>query len=309
MSASELASPPPKRPVWLPDDEYPFPDRTIEIDGCRLHYLDEGAGPAILMLHGNPFWSFCYRKIVLRLRSRFRCIAPDYPGFGLSTAPPSYDFRPATHARIIQQLVERLELRNWTLMGNDWGGPIGLWVAGQRPKQVRALVIGNSWAWPLTGQDRRLRRYSELFRSPVGELLAKRLNVFIRVLVARGMGGPPPTQRALAAYAGPFPTPESRQPILTFAREVTLSGAWLAEVERGLAGLRETPTLITWGEKDPAFGPGERTRFAQLLPHHRDIGIPGAGHNLHEDAPTEVADAILAWWRDMVDERTGRPAR
>ena len=198
------------RPAWVSDEEYPFESRYLTINNCCVHYIDEGAGPSILMLSGNPFWSFVYRRIVLGLRETFRCIAPDYLGFGLSVAPLGYDFRPATHARVIETFVERQRLSGWTLMANDWGGPIGLWVAGRHPDQVRSLVLGNTWAWPAEHRDRALRMFSTVVGGPLGDLLVKRLNIFLNVFVARGMGGRRPSSGALRAYKGPFPTSASR---------------------------------------------------------------------------------------------------
>src|SRR5262245_47334399 len=129
------------KPSWIHDQNYPFQGRSMEIDGCLVHYLDEGSGPVLLMLHGNPFWSFAYRDIILRLRDCFRCLAPDFPGFGLSSAAKGYDFRPISQARVIDELLTRLDIREWTLLCNDWGGPIGLSVAGRQADRVKALVI------------------------------------------------------------------------------------------------------------------------------------------------------------------------
>jgi haloalkane dehalogenase len=232
------------RPEWVPGEEYPFEARYLTINNCRVHYIDEGAGPSTLMLSGNPFWSFVYRRIVLGLRETFRCIAPDYPGFGLSVAPLGYDFRPATHARVIEEFVAQLRLSRWTLMANDWGGPIGLWIAGRHPDQIRSLVLGNTWACPVGHRDRALRMFSAVVGGPPRRSPGQALEHFLNVLVARGMGGRRPSRRALRANKGPFPTSASRQPIRVFPREITASAAWLREVERGLSALRDKPLLV-----------------------------------------------------------------
>ncbi|MDJ0707045.1 MAG: alpha/beta fold hydrolase [Leptolyngbyaceae cyanobacterium MO_188.B28] len=132
---------------------FPFESRFLEtISGATVHYVDEGEGPTILMLHGNPTWSFLYRKMILKLRGRFRCIALDYPGFGLSTAPPDYDFYPDSHSQALREVIEKLGLTNFLLVMQDWCGPIGLAAAEQFPERVRGLILGNTWAWPLKGQ-------------------------------------------------------------------------------------------------------------------------------------------------------------
>jgi haloalkane dehalogenase len=138
-----------ERPSWLSPDLYPFDGHVAELDAARVHYVDEGSGPPLLLLHGNPTWSFLYRDVVKGLRDRYRCIAPDYPGFGLSgPAAGGYGYTPAEHAAVIEQLVMRLELRDVTLMAQDWGGPIGFAVATRHPDRFAAFVIGNTWAWP-----------------------------------------------------------------------------------------------------------------------------------------------------------------
>src|SRR4051812_12844652 len=113
-----------QRPAWLDKGLYPFEDRYADIGDCRVHYIDEGSGPLLLMLHGNPTWSFLYRDLVKGLRDRFRCLAVDYPGFGLSTAPEGYGFTPAEHAAVVERLVLELDLRDVTPVVQDWGGPI-----------------------------------------------------------------------------------------------------------------------------------------------------------------------------------------
>jgi haloalkane dehalogenase len=125
----------------LGSDLYPFASHFEDINGSRVHYLDEGAGPPLILLHGNPTWSFLYRDVIAGLRDRYRCVAIDYPGFGLSHAPPGYGYTPAEHA---VALIVRLDLRGATLMVQDWGGPIGFAVATRHPDRFSAFVIGNT---------------------------------------------------------------------------------------------------------------------------------------------------------------------
>ena len=143
MTASDPAAQQPAKPAWIPETLYPFESRFAQIEGARLHYVDEGSGPALLLLHGNPTWSFLYREIIKGLSDRFRCIAIDYPGFGLSRAAPGYGFTPAEHARIVEQLVLRLELKDVTMMVQDWGGPIGGYLILRRNFFVEKILPGN----------------------------------------------------------------------------------------------------------------------------------------------------------------------
>src|SRR3954452_13171659 len=112
------------RPDWIPEDLYPFESRLAEIDGARVHYVDEGSGPTLLLLHGNPTWSLLYRDVIKGLRDRFKDVALDYPGVGRATAPAGYGYTPAEHSRVVERFVPTLDLRDVTMMVQDWGGPI-----------------------------------------------------------------------------------------------------------------------------------------------------------------------------------------
>lgn len=294
QSASAASLPP-----WVPTDLYPFATRRIEVDGHDLHYVDEGSGPTLLLMHGNPTWSFLYRGIILALRDRFRCVALDYPGFGLSTAAAGYDFLPVSHARVVQAFVERLELSDYAVMVQDWGGPIGLWVAGQAPERVRALVIGNTWAWPVNG-NKHFERFSGLMGGRLGRVAITRLNAFVNLMIPTGVRRKRLPRKVMTAYRRPFPTRESRLPTYLFPREIIGSRSFLAEVEAGLAGLSSKPALITWGDRDVAFRAPERERFERTFPEHRTVMLQGAGHYIQEDAGEEIARAIADWWGDVV---------
>ena len=132
-------------PPFTPDRRlFPFESKWFDSSVGKVHYVDEGQGDPILFLHGNPTWSFLYRGIIIRLKKHFRCIAVDYPGFGLSEAPNSYDYTPAAHAGVVDELVKHLALDNLTIMGQDWGGPIGMRVALDNLTKLRSLVMGNT---------------------------------------------------------------------------------------------------------------------------------------------------------------------
>ena len=166
------------RPSWVPADLYPFASHFEDINGSRVHYLDEGAGPPLILLHGNPTWSFLYRDVIAGLRDRYRCIAVDYPGFGLSRAAPGYGYTPAEHAQAVEDLIVRLDLRGATLMMQDWGGPIGFAVATRHPDRFSAFVLGNTWAWPKAisvhhGMFSRLQAVGSAAGDPATQLLRR----------------------------------------------------------------------------------------------------------------------------------------
>ncbi len=282
------------RPAWFPEDLFPFESHAVELDGCRVHYIDEGTGPVLLLLHGNPTWSFLYRDIVKDLKDRFRCIAPDHPGFGLSQAALGYGFTPAEHARVLEQFVLALDLSDVTMMCQDWGGPIGLGVAGRHPGRFRALVVGNTWAWPVNG-DLHFEGFSRLMGGPVGKFTIFNFNAFVNLLIPAGVRRRKVPDEIMNAYRNPFPTKKSRRPTYVFPRSILHSREYLAEVEQGLPKITGLPTLILWGDRDIAFRGKERKRFEQLFPDHRTVILKGAGHFIQEDAAAEIADNIASW--------------
>ena len=218
-----------RRPSWVPTDLFPFESRFIELDGHRVHYVDEGHGPVLLLLHGNPTWPFLYRGMIARLRTSFRYVAPDLPGFGLSHAAPGYDFRPASHAAVLACFVEALDLRAYTPFVQGWGGPIGLSVAARAPERVEALVIGNTWAWPVA-DDAHFRRFSALMGGALGGFAIRRFNAFVNLMIPLGVRRRKLDRRELEAYRRALLTAVAREPSHVFPREIIASSDSLAQV-------------------------------------------------------------------------------
>jgi haloalkane dehalogenase len=283
----------PARPPWIPEQLYPFESHFAQIEGARLHYVDQGSGPPLLLLHGNPTWSFLYREIIKGLSDRFRCVAIDYPGFGLSRAVPDYGFTPAEHSRIVERLVLELELRDVTMMVQDWGGPIGFALATRHPDRFAAFVIGNTWAWPKSDPGTQI--FSRLLGGPIGGYLILRRNVFVERIIPGNVKRKKLSAQVMDAYRGPFPTPESRRPMHVFPHEILASRPFLAEIDRKLPALRERPALLVWPTRDIAFREPERRRWEGIFPDHRTVVLEGAGHYIQEDAPGEIVAAIREW--------------
>jgi haloalkane dehalogenase len=280
----------PTRPSWLTWQLYPFEDRWMEIDGHVVHYVDEGKGPVLLLLHGNPTWSFLYRDIIRRLRDSFRCVAVDYPGFGLSTARTGYGFSPREHSAVVEKLFLALDLRQATLFVQDWGGPIGLGLAARQTNRISTLVIGNTWAWPAQ-DDTRLTRFSKLMGGTIGRCFTRYFNVFVNVLLPMG------TARRLSseemnAYRWPFHTRSSRRPVEILPGEILASQQYLSEVAAGLSRLSDKPALILWGARDLAFQERHRLRFERIFRQHRTVVLANAKHYIQEDEPERIATEI-----------------
>ena len=273
--------------------EFPFQSRFLEVDGCEIHYVDEGAGPVLLLLHGNPTFSFLYRKIISGLRDRFRLIAPDLPGFGLSAARAGYDFKPQSHSRVVEAFARALGLKDVALFVQDWGGPVGLGFAGRKPDLIKALVVGNTWAWPVNG-DLHFESFSRIMGGAIGRHFIVRNNAFVNLMMPAGTPKSRISPEILEIYRAALP-PERRAASAIFPREILASREFLAETERGLTALKDKPALILWGNKDVAFRDKERRRFEALFASRRTTILDGAGHYIQEESPAEIVDAIRNW--------------
>jgi len=284
-----------ERPDWFDAERYPFDSHWQEVNGSTVHYLDEGEGPVLLMLHGNPTWSFLYRRMVPYLSDRFRCIAIDYPGFGLSTASEGYGFTPREHSDVLAGLVEALELDRFSLVMQDWGGPIGLQLALDRPDSVDALIIGNSWAWPRT--DAAAQRFSSaLGEGRTGEFLVDRANVFVNVFLRRAMRRRPMTGPEMDMWRGPFLEKETRIAVRVLPREVIDSADWLTEIEGRLSEVADKPSLLFWADQDPVFRGAEKRKWETILTNRRTHVLRHSGHFWQDDAGAEAALMLRYWW-------------
>ena len=277
---------------WIDRSEYPFPTRHWELSAGRMHYVDEGDGPPVVMVHGNPTWSFLYRRLITRLAPRFRCVAPDHIGFGLSDKPADWTYRPAEHARNLAALVDGLGLRDVTLVVQDWGGPIGLSYAIERPENVAGLVVMNTWMWPVD-DDWYYRAYGRLVGGPLGRFLTRRFNVFARVVMRRSYGnGRLLTPAVHEHYLRPLGSPADRTGCALLPGEVLGSTDWLRSLWERRSVLADLPALIVWGMKDIAFRTKELDRWVDALPEAEVISLPGVGHYVQEEAPVELGDAV-----------------
>lgn len=282
------------RPGWVDDELFPFESRFVDIDGHAVHYVDEGSGPTLLLLHGNPTWSFLWRDVIGALRDDFRCIALDYPGFGLSTPKPGYRYLPEEHADVVTEFVDALGLDGVTLVGQDWGGMIGLAAVQRRPDVFDRLVLANTWAWPVNGI-----LHFEAFGRIVGGLpirfLVRRLNLLVHAFIPTGHRRRKPTVAEMTHYSQALNTPARRQASAVLPGRVLASRDFFAEVEAGLAGIAHLPTLIVWGDADIAFRRHERERLEATFTNHKTVIVAGAGTYVESDAPEEFVVAIRDW--------------
>lgn len=276
---------------------FPYEPRFVQRGDLRLHYVDEGPREAapILMLHGNPTWSYMYRRPIATLSARgHRCVALDHMGFGRSDKPPDLRrYRLAEHVRNTVGVLDALDLRDVTLVLHDWGGPIGLGAALERPERIRAVVAMNTWAWELPSF---LPPFLRQFRTEgLGELLALGGNLFVESIPG-GMARRELDPVVMEAYRAPFPDYWSRVGTLAFPRDIPLterdpSAPAIARIQAGLPRLGR-PLLLVWGMRDRVFQPVFVDQWRELVPGARVVELDDAGHYLVEDRPDAVANAI-----------------
>jgi haloalkane dehalogenase len=286
---------------------YDFQSRYARVDGYRLHYVDEGQGELLLMVHGNPTWSYLYRHFIRDLCANYRCVALDNLGFGLSDQPPRADYSMRAHIMRLGAFVEQLGLKEITLVGQDWGGIIGLGWAVYHKHLIKRLVVLNTagfapsfgelskakgpipWGFPLLWT----------LKIPLlGELFIQGLNGFARFLVPLATYHRERlTPEVMRGYLEPYPTWGSRRAHLKSVRQIPILPShptWqlLRDIGENLRGW-PAPTQIIWGMKDPVFVPWFADRFEQMLPNHRPtLRIPDASHFLQDDTPEPIIAKI-----------------
>ena len=278
-----------RRPFVVDKEEYPFKSNWFKKDGVSMHYLDEGEGISIVLMHGNPDWSFLNRNIIKQLSGEARLIAPDLPGFGFSDTPPDFSFTPQEHVEWIRSLViDHLKLEKFIIVVQDWGGPIGLSFATSHPDRVTGVVIGNTWAWEADGI---MKTFSNVANTAAVQRLITNRNFFATTLMQDTLGEDKKNNPAITdAYAMAFPTPESRRGTAEFPRQINAQASWLAELEGRLHTLADKPVEFIFGLKDFLLAtPEVRARWKSHFPEAPVLLLEDANHFSQEDSPESYA--------------------
>lgn len=281
-------------PDWL-RRLYPFEPKRFTTPAGAMSYLDEGprSDEAVVMVHGNPTWSFFYRDVVLGLRGQMRCIVPDHLGCGLSEKPQHWDYTLPNHIANLRALLESLQLRRIHLVVHDWGGPIGLGSVLPQPEKLGRVVILNTAAFADTVVPWRIR----LCRAPLlGELIVRGGNGFAWPATWMAVSNPMSSD-VKRGFLFPYDSWANRIATHRFVVDIpsgrgTPSDEALARIEQALPALRERSVLILWGEDDFCFNRHYFERWSQLLPNAQKHLLPGVGHYLIEDAGRFAVDAV-----------------
>lgn len=271
--------------------EYPFDSHFLPIEKNSLHYVDVGSGEVILMLHGNPTWSFFYRNLAKYFSKNYRIIVPDHMGCGLSSKPQDYEYTLKSHIDNLCLLVEKLKLSDITLVVHDWGGAIGMGLATRHPELIKKMVVMNTAAFRSIEIPTRIN----ILRNPMGEWFIRKFNGFAGpatfMASAKGLG--PLVKKG---FILPYHDFKSRIATAKFVQDIPMnethpSYQTLKSIEEKLPILR-APMLLLWGEKDFCFTMNFHKRWLDIFPNARSVTYPAAGHYLIEDEEHSVINEI-----------------
>jgi haloalkane dehalogenase len=271
--------------------EYPFSSHFSSMKNHKLHYIDEGSGDAILMVHGNPTWSFFYRNLAKHFSKNFRVVVPDHLGCGLSDKPQDYEYTLKNHIDNLEKLVLELGLTNITLVLHDWGGAIGMGLATRNPQLIKKIVVMNTAAFTSEEIPARIN----ILRNPIGEWFIRSFNGFAgpATFMASNKGLSPIIKKGFTLPYGNF---KSRIATAKFVRDIPMTKdhptySTLLEIENKL-NLIKSPLLVLWGEKDFCFTLNFHKRWLELFPNAKSVTFPSAGHYLVEDELDGVISEI-----------------
>lgn len=281
-------------------EEYPFESHYFTTDdGHHYHYVDVGEGRPFLFVHGNPTWSFFFRKLIKHFSPSMRTIAADHIGCGLSDKPQDFEYRLGQHINNLEKLVLDLDLKDIRLLVHDWGGAIGLGVAGRHPERFSELVVSNTAAF----RSQRMPWLLKIARTPhLGQFLIRRFNAFAGLTPTLGTAEPSRISKtAKRGFLLPYDSWEDRVATYRFVADIPLdeshpSYSTLTEVENNLEKLKDLPTLLLWGEQDWVFTPHFMTRFQDFFPQAKALSYPDCGHLLIEEKPGRVIAEIEAFF-------------
>ena len=306
---------------------YPFAPHYIEVGGRsaatgtsegaghRMHYVDEGQGDPVLMVHGNPSWSFLYRDLISELKSSHRVIAPDHIGCGRSDKPNDdhYDYTLSTRVADLGMLIDSLDLRAITLITHDWGGMIGMAWAVQHPDRIARLVVMNTAAFPLP-TSKNLPASLALARTPgIGALLVRGANAFSRGAVRYCVTRRPMSKAVAAGYVEPYDSWAHRIAVHRFVQDIPLEEndraySVVKETADALVLLVDKPMLICWGLKDFVFGHQFLDEWVRRFPGAEVQRFEDCGHYILEDAGEDIIPLVRKFVdRPSENHADGRP--
>lgn len=278
-----------------PKQLYPFQSRWVTINGNRIHYIDEGKGEILLFCHPPVTSSFMYRDMIKELSRKFRCVALDFPGFGLSEANQEYTQSIASQAVIVGELLSILELKDVTLIMQEVGGHAAMKVFMQQPSVLKRIIITDTLIFPCTSYPR-ISKMLGIVHGGFFNFFNTNFNLLIRLMTRLGIRNRKLTREERRVYKQLFESKEKRRNITNLLFEIVRQESLLSQIQSAFeTTFRNIPALIIYGEKDPLTVLGVPQRIHQLLGNSELHWIKGEGHFPHEGAPVEVSTLITKW--------------
>ncbi|SRX74887.1 alpha/beta fold hydrolase [Aequorivita antarctica] len=276
---------------WLDTTLYPFENKFMQLDAGEMHYVDEGEGDIILFVHGTPAWSFLYRDYITELSKKYRCIAIDHIGFGLSEKPEISDGRPQSHSKNLTEFIEKLDLKGITIVVHDFGGPIGLSSAIQNHNRIKQVVMFNTWLWA-TKDNPAAQKVDKIINSGIAQFLYLRMNFSPKYLIKKGFHKKENLSKKVhKQYIHPFPNKSSRLSLLNIGKSLVGSSDWYQEQWLNLDRLEQKPWLILWGTKDEFITTDYLQKWEKRLPHAK-VKKFDCGHFVQEEETKETIQEI-----------------
>ncbi|MDH5718329.1 MAG: alpha/beta fold hydrolase [Spirochaetia bacterium] len=280
---------------WLNKEEYPFQTKTAIIDGYTMNYVDEGEGDVILFVHGTPCWSFVYRKVIKKLNIKYRCIAPDHLGFGLSEKSKNIDYSPQAHAKRLKDFIKELKIKNFHLVVHDFGGPIGLSCAIDMPEKIKSITILNTWLWPLDDYAH-FAKPSKIIKTGIGKFLYLNLNFSAKVLVKKGFHNSKNINKSIHKHYIKAQNKNGRKAAYQFALSLLGESGWYAKLWENKDKIQNIPTRILWGMEDELLPANLLLdKWREGFSKAKVTEIKDCGHFIQEEKPEFVAEAITGY--------------
>lgn len=289
------------RPSWLPSEEFPFESRFLDLDGHRIHYVDEGSGPPLLFVTAGAVWSFVFGPLIERLRDRYRCIALDLPRAGLSRAADGYETGLEPASRVVERFVLSLDLHEVTVVLHDLGVGITLGVAARHPERFRGIAVIEGFGWSLQDENPKVARMLRIIGSRTVRAVNGATTVLARASTMSFGVGRHLSRGGKRAFRGPFRDRDVRRDALLMLRDAAHADDYLRTVDRALGTtLSDRPVLLVFGEKSPARKAGFPDQWKSRFPQAALVVVEGGHHFPQMDEPDLVADAIRSWWAERM---------
>jgi pimeloyl-ACP methyl ester carboxylesterase len=280
-----------QRPTWVDNNLFPFESNWITISEHQIHYVDEGQGDIILFAHGTPEWSFGYRELIMELRKDFRCIAIDMLGFGLSEKPVDGNYTCEAHAARLEKFIEILNLKNITIVANDFGGGIAMSYVLKHPENIRKVFLFNTWMWSLKN-DKHFSGPAKIMNSWFGKMLYLQFNFPVNAIMPSAFGNKKLLTKSIHAHYKNALPPRQRLAPYAFAKELMAASDWWENLWQQLDNIDSRKFYMFWGLSDKFILPSNLEKWKTKLPSAKFQTFDDVGHFVQEEKSIEIVKAI-----------------